>query len=93
MEYYRTFIRTRKWTLRCILHFSDLGLTNSWMEYRNDCLRAKLPKNEIFDFCIVSAKPRHDTSDSSSEDEPPSNRSNWGALLPTADKRTDRYDH
>lgn len=106
LEYYRTFIRTRKWTLKCILHFLDLGVTNSWMEYRNDCLRAKLPKNKISDLlefrlavaealCASPAKARHDASesDSSSEDEQPQKRSNWRQPLPRVDKRTDGYDH
>lgn len=39
MEYYRAFIKTKKWTLKVFIHFLDLALVNSWRLYRNDCLR------------------------------------------------------
>ncbi|XP_072392146.1 uncharacterized protein [Diabrotica undecimpunctata] len=37
INYYRIFIRSRKWTLRVIMHMIDFALTNSWLEYRKDC--------------------------------------------------------
>lgn len=46
---YRIFIRSRKWTLRMIFHGVDTALTNSWLEYQEDCRISKTPKNEILD--------------------------------------------
>lgn len=49
MEYYRTFMKTRKWTLKVILHFIDLAMVNSWRLYRSDSLAKSVPKNKIQD--------------------------------------------
>lgn len=49
IQYYRINIRTRKWTLRVIMHFVDLSLTAAWMEYRRDSMTKGIPKNKILD--------------------------------------------
>lgn len=49
MEYYRSFFRTRKWTVKAILHLFDLAIVNSWMEYRRDCQSQNLQNKEIMD--------------------------------------------
>lgn len=36
MEYYRTFIKTKKWTLKVLIHFLDLAIVTAWRLYRND---------------------------------------------------------
>ncbi|XP_063902705.1 piggyBac transposable element-derived protein 3-like, partial [Zophobas morio] len=33
---YRTFIRSKKWTLRIIFHYFNIAVCNSWLEYRRD---------------------------------------------------------
>lgn len=49
MEYYRAFIKTRKWTLKVIIHFVDLAVVNAWRLYRNDCIRLNVPQSKIMD--------------------------------------------
>lgn len=49
LQYYRIFIRSKKWTLRVITHFLDLATVAAWMEYRADCLMRSIPKKNIMD--------------------------------------------
>lgn len=49
VEYYRAFIKTRKWTLKVIIHFLDLAVVNAWRLYRNDCIANNVPQNRILD--------------------------------------------
>ncbi|XP_036346069.1 piggyBac transposable element-derived protein 3-like [Rhagoletis pomonella] len=44
IQYYRINIRTKKWTIRIIMHFIDLAITASWMEYRKHCQENKITK-------------------------------------------------
>lgn len=46
---YRIYIRSRKWTLRVIMHFVDFALSNSWIEYKQDCIETKIHKKDIMD--------------------------------------------
>ncbi|KAL5239190.1 hypothetical protein ACI65C_006600 [Semiaphis heraclei] len=34
VSFYRTFIKSRKWTLRLIAHAFDMATVNSWLEYK-----------------------------------------------------------
>jgi len=34
VSFYRTFIKSRKWTLRLIAHAFDMASVNSWLEYK-----------------------------------------------------------
>lgn len=49
IEYYRAFIKTRKWTLNVIIHFLDLTLLNASRLYRNDFIANNIPQNKIMD--------------------------------------------
>lgn len=46
---YRTFIRSRKWTLRMMTHAFDLGIACAWLEYRKDCDALNVPRNQQLD--------------------------------------------
>ncbi|XP_039300093.1 piggyBac transposable element-derived protein 3-like, partial [Nilaparvata lugens] len=46
---YRTFIRSKKWTLRMFTHALDLAVTNSWLEYRKESARQQVPSKEMMD--------------------------------------------
>lgn len=46
---YRTFIRSKKWTLRMFTHAIDLSCTNACIEYKNTAEILKVPKKNIMD--------------------------------------------
>ncbi|KAB0804468.1 hypothetical protein PPYR_01438 [Photinus pyralis] len=45
---YRTFIRSRKWTLRVIFHYFKASVCNSWLEYRRDRSMGKFVTEWIY---------------------------------------------
>lgn len=49
ISYYPIFIRSRKWTLRMIIHSFDMAISNCWIQYKNDAENLKVPKNKIMD--------------------------------------------
>ncbi|KAL3229423.1 hypothetical protein MRX96_023606 [Rhipicephalus microplus] len=49
VSYYRTKIRTKKWTIRVFSHFLDLAVENAWIEYRNDCKLMDVAAKNILD--------------------------------------------
>ncbi|KAJ0170540.1 hypothetical protein K1T71_013911 [Dendrolimus kikuchii] len=109
MEYYRTFIKTKKWTLKVLIHFLDLAIVNSWRLYRNDCQANKLSRKDILpllDFRLniadglssIPPKERLLTSDTeniapAAENGPPIKRHYRPANKPSEAKRYDGYDH
>lgn len=46
---HRTFIRSRKWTLRMFTHAIDLACVNAWIEYRKSAAALGMPKKQILD--------------------------------------------
>ncbi|XP_034550067.1 piggyBac transposable element-derived protein 3-like isoform X2 [Notolabrus celidotus] len=50
ISYYRMSVRTKKWTMRMLMHFTDLALANSWLLYRKDLAVCGTPKKSIMQF-------------------------------------------
>ncbi|KAK1903701.1 PiggyBac transposable element-derived protein 3 [Dissostichus eleginoides] len=50
ISYYRMSARTKKWTMRMLMHFTDLALANSWLLYRKDFAICAAPKKSIMQF-------------------------------------------
>ncbi|XP_060846578.1 piggyBac transposable element-derived protein 3-like [Rhopalosiphum padi] len=46
ISYYRTFIRSKKWTLRMIVHAFDLIVVNCWIQYKKDADHYNVNKNK-----------------------------------------------
>jgi hypothetical protein len=44
LSLYRSYHRSKKWTVRMIAHATDLGLTNSWLEYVKRARELGVPK-------------------------------------------------
>lgn len=50
ISYYRMSVRTKKWTIRMLMHFTDLALGNSWLLYRQDNQKNGTPRKAIMKF-------------------------------------------
>jgi hypothetical protein len=49
LSLYRSYHRSKKWTVRMIAHATDLGLANSWLEYVQRARELGVPKKNILD--------------------------------------------
>ncbi|XP_049880345.1 piggyBac transposable element-derived protein 3-like [Pectinophora gossypiella] len=105
IEYYRTFIKTRKWTLKVLVHFIDLACVNAWRLYKNDCTANGYRRKDtlaLLDFRLDVAECLKCLPESERrEDEPePQERQRSQPLkiykpisMPSTAKRHDGYDH
>lgn len=49
----RSYVRSRKWTIRLITHAVDLALVNAWLEYKNEAIELGIPKQKILDLLAL----------------------------------------
>lgn len=56
ISYYRINSKTRKWTVKTILHFLDLSLANAWILYRQDRKMLGDTSKNILDFLDFKVK-------------------------------------
>ncbi|XP_025195101.1 piggyBac transposable element-derived protein 3-like [Melanaphis sacchari] len=82
MEYYRTWLKTRKWPLKFILHLLDLSVTNNLLQFRL----------EIGE-CLTMATPPPPTYQDTEEDGEPPIKIKPPAPIPGDDVRLDAYHH
>lgn len=105
LEYYRTFNKTKKWTLKVIMYFLDLALVNSWRLYSNDCTSNNFVKNQtmpLLDFLMDVADTLSSTPERTRIEEDDDNylsvahqdhKKYRRAIAPSAAKRHDGYEH
>lgn len=48
---YRIKLKTKKWSVKVIFHFTDLALVNSWLNYKQDCKKAGCEKSQVL--CLL----------------------------------------
>lgn len=49
VSFFRTFIKSKKWTMRIITHAFDMATVNSWLEYKMDYKKLNLDKKKKLD--------------------------------------------
>ena len=77
ISYYRMDARTKKWTIRTIMHFIDLAVTNAWVQYRCDEEKKTTPRRDILqliDFRMNIAETYLAAVDEDSDDDADSDR-------------------
>lgn len=106
LSYYRIFIKSKKWTLRMITHGIDLAIANSWLEYKRDVEKSRIPPKDQMDLlkfrnCIsdhlinvgqIMKKKRGRPSFEELQDVGKKSRQNE-QVRPSKAVRTDAIDH
>lgn len=108
IEYYRTFMKTKKWTLKFILHFFDLAVANAWRMYKIHSDLAHTHRGQVMDLLdfklqvadgLINTpnRPRliSDENEEDVENEEPNHPSRRyrPANPPSEPKRYDGYEH
>lgn len=104
---YRTFIRSRKWTLRMFTHAIDIACTNGWLEYKSKAVALGVRKKDIMDLlhfrayiaeALIGSNKNLTTRQrgrpsNSSPSLPTSSRNTRPEIHPVAEVRLDGYNH
>lgn len=87
ISYFRIAARTKKWTVRVIMHMFDFAISASWIEYRRDQRLLGTPKKDILDLFRFKEEYAyflaHGHQDLSEEDSDP----DYECSLPPARKK------
>ena len=83
IAHYRSSAKTRKWTVKTILHFFDMSAVNAWVLYKQDAESSGLKDSEVMKFLqfnfalamqllegIHDSDSSHEGSDGSDVEEP-----------------------
>lgn len=49
VSYYRTFLKSKKWTLRMLFHVFDMTVVNCWLEYKRDAANLEVSDKDTMD--------------------------------------------
>jgi len=52
LSYYKMHIRSKKWTVRTMMHFVDLALVNAWFLYRQDMVARDARAKDIMQYLM-----------------------------------------
>ncbi|KAG8266294.1 hypothetical protein J6590_075466 [Homalodisca vitripennis] len=100
--YVEDLVQNKKWTLKVILHFLDFVVVNSWLQYRGDCHKRKMPRKKINNLlkfrldlskALISCPSNEKEVVVQPEEEPFPKHQNWRTAVPATDKRHDRLNH
>ena len=91
IAYHKISSRTRRWNLRVLLHFVDLVLSNSWLEWKKDGNSGL----QLYDFRISVATSLMNAAEESDEDDDIRRLPKKNAIvgLPTDPYRTSSASH
>nr|CAI5833535.1 unnamed protein product [Callosobruchus analis] len=105
---YRTFIRSKKWTLRVIFHYFNLGVCNAWLEYQADMEKHGVSKKSRMDLlqftmsvieglafsdCLVNTARRGRPLSGSPRNSPVPVKRQKPTAVPVNDVRYDNLGH
>jgi len=70
---YRTFIKSKKWTLRLIFHAFDLVANNAWLQYKKEAEELLIPKKNILNFLNFRLQLSEEMMNTTSQTPPKKN--------------------